>query len=1142
MEYNQKTLLKKEREALMKKSKKIILYIKIIMIFTIYLAESLHNSNQVFAASVELKKNFLISKNEENIIKKSSDIKESENIQVFAGGNGSEEDPYQISTTQMFQYINKDIEANYILVEDIDLTKSPRIEKFNGKLDGNNHTIYVDFSRGNGMFDCLEKNAVVKNCNVNIGVNINTFLPHEFGAVSIENYGIIEKCITQGKVYNSNRGVYQPYYFIGGVSSSSRGTIKQCCNNINFSLINLTAGEGVWIAGICADGAAQQCMNTGDFLINVNKDAPNAAFYPVLIAGITTANGVGLGYANECANIGNINISCSSSWFFRNFCGGVIEARYKPQDASQTIEDNQSCFIAEDIVFNMRLEDTSPYYLWSKSFKAEDIRGIKVRTREEILNWWDSLFVGIEKPEYIDETLKFELFDKEKNMKKGENFKLSGKFKFGNPEKLEDEIKKIKWESSNSDVAIINEFSYYMSTDTGTNEKSAQFSLEIIANSSGKATITGISEDGKMVSCTILVTEKDSGVQNQITLTPANGSVYKDTLIDGKTIIEIETTGKLEISNNNTGYMAIHFGDDLVYIIYGNGEAIFNKENEKGNQKWEDLGIEIDSGENYLKVAVPDLDRGKVNIEFGEDFIKIDGQAFNTYLTDSDKPINEWTFNLLPDMDSNFSFKNTRVNNISKNLVARLYPPAQINKIYNKNYGGMGICFGMSVANAGMIYEDFLNLSDFEGNLISIWELKSDSKNKVHALSAIEFAQVCHLSFHLSSINKVINGNASRGNKKNPKKIEELVSAVKKFVNSGGKNPVIVSFANHQNKDDHAVLVYNYLEENDKTRLVVYDSNYPGIEKNLVLYKNNSGYTGEWYYNNHYYSSEEKNTYITFSQPLETMKQVYNRADKYNNKYILQIYGKIDIPEQSTIFSFNNIGDLEEKNDSQSKGKELYWVEEETDIPLLINGNGGFSLSGNTVELSCDNLEEGSINISTNMDNYNMDIIGAGNNNNNISYTFYNNTKINKIDVFANSKNETISIHNQEQDIYIEGAEEIKIVYVNGFEDENGNYIETAKEEKSFSDLNHEREYLINIDGDKISVELEKQNIKYGDINGDGDVNSKDAVLLKKYLAGYTGLDIDTTASDVNADGNIDSKDAVRLLRRLAGYEVILEE
>ena len=61
-----------------------------------------------------------------------------------------------------------------------------------------------------------------------------------------------------------------------------------------------------------------------------------------------------------------------------------------------------------------------------------------------------------------------------------------------------------------------------------------------------------------------------------------------------------------------------------------------------------------------------------------------------------------------------------------------------------------------------------------------------------------------------------------------------------------------------------------------------------------------------------------------------------------------------------------------------------------------------------------------------------------------------------------------------------------------------------------------------------------------GDANNDGTINSKDAVLLKKYLAGYAGLNINSKSADVNADGVIDSKDAVRLLRHLAGYDVTL--
>lgn len=70
--------------------------------------------------------------------------------------------------------------------------------------------------------------------------------------------------------------------------------------------------------------------------------------------------------------------------------------------------------------------------------------------------------------------------------------------------------------------------------------------------------------------------------------------------------------------------------------------------------------------------------------------------------------------------------------------------------------------------------------------------------------------------------------------------------------------------------------------------------------------------------------------------------------------------------------------------------------------------------------------------------------------------------------------------------------------------------------------------------------ETEETPIIFGDANGDSKVNSKDAVLVKKYLAGFAGLNIDMKTADVNGDNKIDSKDAVRLLRYLAGYDVKL--
>lgn len=66
------------------------------------------------------------------------------------------------------------------------------------------------------------------------------------------------------------------------------------------------------------------------------------------------------------------------------------------------------------------------------------------------------------------------------------------------------------------------------------------------------------------------------------------------------------------------------------------------------------------------------------------------------------------------------------------------------------------------------------------------------------------------------------------------------------------------------------------------------------------------------------------------------------------------------------------------------------------------------------------------------------------------------------------------------------------------------------------------------------------EDIKYGDINSDGEINIQDGVLLKKHLAGMKGLNIDMTASGVNVDSEVNIQDAVILMKYLAGMDVTI--
>ena len=66
--------------------------------------------------------------------------------------------------------------------------------------------------------------------------------------------------------------------------------------------------------------------------------------------------------------------------------------------------------------------------------------------------------------------------------------------------------------------------------------------------------------------------------------------------------------------------------------------------------------------------------------------------------------------------------------------------------------------------------------------------------------------------------------------------------------------------------------------------------------------------------------------------------------------------------------------------------------------------------------------------------------------------------------------------------------------------------------------------------------------VKKGDVDGDGQINSKDVTQLRRYLAGGWNVEINMVNADVNGDGEVNSKDVTILRRFLAGgWGVVLE-
>ena len=71
----------------------------------------------------------------------------------------------------------------------------------------------------------------------------------------------------------------------------------------------------------------------------------------------------------------------------------------------------------------------------------------------------------------------------------------------------------------------------------------------------------------------------------------------------------------------------------------------------------------------------------------------------------------------------------------------------------------------------------------------------------------------------------------------------------------------------------------------------------------------------------------------------------------------------------------------------------------------------------------------------------------------------------------------------------------------------------------------------------KLDTLFKQQSALIGDVNGDGKVNSDDAVCILRYLVGFEVEGIQIENGDVNSDGKVNTDDAVRILRDLVGLD-----
>ena len=222
-------------------------------------------------------------------------------IVVIYNGDGTPENPYEISTLEQLDGVRNNLAAHYKLVADIDMSPFENWEPigtqgtpFTGSFDGNEHILSNLNIHGReqltGLFGCFipesEEHNYIKDLTL---ANVNLSAESHIGALAVETEGgVIQGCNVSG-VIKGNGGDY-----IGGLVGTSLETqFNQC-----ISSVSIDAYSNVRVGGIVAyedgDGTISYCSFTGSISGDWNTNN---------LGGIV---GETYGSISNCSNTGRI--------------------------------------------------------------------------------------------------------------------------------------------------------------------------------------------------------------------------------------------------------------------------------------------------------------------------------------------------------------------------------------------------------------------------------------------------------------------------------------------------------------------------------------------------------------------------------------------------------------------------------------------------------------------------------------------------------------------------------------------------------------------------------------------------------------------------------------------------------------------
>ena len=443
-----------------------------------------------------------------------------ETVVSFAGGDGTEKNPYQVANAEQLNAIRDNLQASYSLISDIDLSEWQNWNPigletgFSGTFNGQGFTIRgLKIGSGkirSGLFGCVLSDGKIENLHV---ITSGIYAGGYTGGILVgTNHGTISKCNVEGDIdgnWWSTVWELKEKYTLGGIAGYSTGRIE-FCTFMNGSMNGVIAGG---IVGY-NEGEVYGCYTSGD--IEGSCDSNGLA----ICGGIAGRNRGTISYCSSSSYVHSIvsSAGCAAGGIAGNnmvrgnitYCyfDGTLFARATPSNYGNpcggivgsngdrwlkyggAISNCVSC--AYEKIYgcdNYGSIDESTNYVDRESGKT-------------IIDAVDQILVNVGNCK-----------DDEEENPSSESFAITtspgyciiGKKKliFGLYTDLNgnagSEAKSIEWVSSAPEIAEVS----LLSCSSGSEK--VHFELKITGHKAGIATITGTAEDGRSVSFEISV-------------------------------------------------------------------------------------------------------------------------------------------------------------------------------------------------------------------------------------------------------------------------------------------------------------------------------------------------------------------------------------------------------------------------------------------------------------------------------------------------------------------------------------------------------------------------------------------------------------------------------------------------------------